>query len=157
MHRKPRRPTERLVDAKLMLTAYFTTGCMMFFASTINYFWYMRDQGLSFQCVFWAFEWGDGWCGVDADQLQSFVSTGQSIFFVTLVIMQWGNVFAIRTRRVSSLFHHNPFWGPHRNYYLPCGIVAAFIVLIIITLALGPFFQTYFGTAQVPMIQSNMH
>ena len=81
--------------------------------------------------------------GFTADQLTEIVNTGQCIYFVTLVIMQWGNAFSVRTRR-QSLFKHNPFWGPHRNLYLPVGILAAFITLIIITL--GPFFQTYFGT-----------
>lgn len=148
MTRRPRAKEERLVDAKLLCTAYFATGTIMFTAATINFFWYCSEQGLDFWGVFWAWSWSDGWHGIDSDRLGEIVNHGQCIFFVTLVIMQWGNVLSVRTRRVS-LFQHNPLWGPHRNYYLPIGILLSFITLIVVTL--GPFFQNTFLTRQVPI------
>jgi sodium/potassium-transporting ATPase subunit alpha len=113
----------------------------------VNYFWYASDQGVPWG-VFWAWGWGEGWYGKTASELSEIVNVGQCIFFVTLVLMQFGNALAVRTRRVS-LLHHNPLWGPHRNLYLPLGMLAAFVVLIIITL--GPFFQNTFLTRQVPI------
>ena len=148
MTRKPRQLGERLVDAKLLLTAYFTTGTFMFFAATINFFWWAADNGIPFWGVFWAWSWGDGWYDHSSDELAEIINVGQCIFFVTLVIMQWGNCLAVRTRRVS-LFQHNPLWGPHRNYYLPIGVLLSFLTLIVITL--GPFFQSTFLTRQVPI------
>jgi len=148
MTRKPRKETEHLVDGRLLCTAYFTTGMWMFTAASINYFWYCYDQGLPFMGVFWAWNWGDGWYGFTIDQLNEIVHVGQSIFFVSLVIMQFGNCMAVRTRRVS-IFQHNPFWGAHRNLYIPLGILCAFLTMIIITQV--PWVQATFLTRPCPI------
>jgi len=120
----------------------------VFLSATINYFWYCSTQGLAVNQVMWAWEWGGPTYTQSADELAEIVNVGQCIFFVTLVIMQWGNCLSVRTRHVS-LFQHNPLWGPHRNWYLPLGVLLAFVTLIVITL--GPFFQDTFLTRQVPI------
>lgn len=175
MTRKPRRPDERLVDLKLLLNGYLVTGMILFFASTINFFWYCSDQGLPFNAVFNGFNWGnavpstysynattsdgnttlitvnpDGlYYGVDTNvALPNILNTGQSIFFVTLVIIQWGNAFAVRTRR-QSLLTHNPFVGKHSNRWLVCGMVGAFLFTILYTEL--PFFQNVFLLMPVPI------
>ena len=60
MQRKPREPTERLVDLKLLLTAYFTAGLFMTFAAQSSISSVCTESGLPFWGVFWAFSWGDG-------------------------------------------------------------------------------------------------
>jgi sodium/potassium-transporting ATPase subunit alpha len=48
------------------------------------------------------------------------VNVAQSIYFFTLVIMQWGNLLSTRTRRLS-IFSTNPFGpkSPNRNVWIP--------------------------------------
>lgn len=75
--------------------------------------------------------------GHTIDELNQFVSVGQCVYFVTLVIMQlFGNLFASRTRRLSVL-QKNPFWGPSRNLRIPIAMCISIAIVIIVSAALN--------------------
>jgi len=76
------------------------------------------------------------------------VNTGQSVYFVNLVIMQcFGNLFSTRTLTLS-IFQHNPFFGKTRNLYcllsIPISLGIMFFVLYL------PSCNTVLGTSPVP-------
>ena len=74
--------------------------------------------------------------------------TGQSIFFVSLVITQFANLLSSRTRYLT--FHqHNPFTGPARNLWLLAAMAASSLIAIVIT-QVG-FFNDVFHTRPVPV------
>jgi hypothetical protein len=81
------------------------------------------------------------------DELNHFVSVGQCVYFVTLVIMQlFGNLFASRTRRLSVL-QKNPFWGPSKNWRIPIAmcISIAIVAFVSIILASTPVQRIFYS------------
>ena len=80
--------------------------------------------------------------GFDADRATAILNTASSIYFVNLVVMQWFNLFALRTRRLSVLQHSF-------NWYLLPAIVFALIIAIIFLYV--PKFHTVLGTSVVPV------
>lgn len=64
-----------------------------------------------------------------------------------MVFMQYGNLLAIRNRRVSIL-QSSPFWGPRRNLIVPVGMVGT--ALIAIVNLYGPGLQKVFYTTPIP-------
>ena len=69
------------------------------------------------------------------------------ISYVTMVFMQYGNLLAIRNRRVS-LLNSNPLWGPRRNLAIPISMVTT--ALIAITNLYGPGLENVFQTTPIP-------
>ena len=170
MTRYPRKPGERLVNLKLLLTAYLVPGVITFFGCAISYFWYMDSRGFGFNGTFFAFNGQYGYypstdpnypgqfidvnsadpneAAYASDYIFESQSVGSSLFFVSSVICQFGNALATRTR-YNSIFQQNPFWGPKRNLRLIAGIIGAIGVLLILTLV--PWFQNTFDDRQVPV------
>lgn len=66
---------------------------------------------------------------------------------MTMVFLQYGNLLAIRNRRVS-LLQSNPLWGPRQNLVVPVGMV--FTAVIAIVNLYGPGLQAVFGTTPIP-------
>ena len=66
---------------------------------------------------------------------------------VRLVFAQYGDLLAVRNRRVSIL-QSNPFWGPRQNLMIPVGMVLT--VLIAIVNLYGKGLQDVFATAPIP-------
>lgn len=68
-----------------------------------------------------------------------------SSYFFTLVGMQWGNLLATRTRRLS-IFQHNPFSpsSPAKNWWIPPAMLASLAFLFFFSYV--PFFQNTFLT-----------
>jgi len=66
-------------------------------------------------------------------------------YFFTLVGMQWGNLLATRTRRLS-IFQHNPFTSISgaRNWWIPPAMLASLAFLFFFSYV--PFFQNTFLT-----------
>lgn len=64
-----------------------------------------------------------------------------------MVFMQYGNLLAIRNRRVS-LLQSNPLWGPRKNYAVPIGMVATALIAVINLY--GPGLQRVFNTTPIP-------
>ncbi|CAG8502028.1 14872_t:CDS:1 [Racocetra fulgida] len=133
--RPPRNPKKsRLVDWKLLVQAYLFLGMMESFFSHCMYFRYMQKYG-GFQPsdLLLAYnKWTDGYKGYTGDQLNEFIYTGQSVLFVSLVVMQaFGNLFATRTRYLS-LFQHLPIKKRSSNYYLFCAQIGSILLACII-------------------------
>ncbi|KAJ1939329.1 hypothetical protein EC988_007341 [Linderina pennispora] len=151
MYRAPRNPKrDHLVDLKFFFHAYGFMGVMQTIIAHLVYFIFMYWKGgFSPSQLFLAFDkWTIGpYHGHDTAELANLLSTGQCVYFITLVILQWGNMFATRTRRLS-VFQQNPFWGPTKNLRLPLTIPVTLGVVFLFCYV--PAFQTVFGTSPIP-------
>jgi sodium/potassium-transporting ATPase subunit alpha len=139
-----------LVTASLMFQSYFCIGILECISSHFLFFWYMQQYwGMKASWALFSYgNWGDGYMGFTNDQLVQMVNTGQSVYFVNLVIMQcFGNLFSTRTLTLS-IFQHNPFFGKTRNLYcllsIPISLGIMFFVLYL------PSCNTVLGTSPVP-------
>ncbi|KAJ4302007.1 hypothetical protein N0V88_002138 [Collariella sp. IMI 366227] len=145
--RPPRRVgVDRLVDWKFILQTYGFIGMLETFTSFTMSYWYLERNGVPFTKIWFAFRNPDG---VDADYYMQKLNEASSIYFVTLVVIQWFNLLAVRTRRLS-IFQHPPLFNKEtQNFYLfPAmlfALVMAFFWLYI------PQLQTVLGTAEVPV------
>ncbi|KAK0636109.1 hypothetical protein B0T17DRAFT_482038 [Bombardia bombarda] len=148
MVRPPRRiGVDRLVDWKLIVQSYGFVGVLETVASFAMSFWYLERNGISFGTLWFSF--GNLPESIDPDFYAQKLNEASSIYFVNLVVMQWFNLLAVRTRRLS-IFQHPPLFKKEtRNYYLfPAvlfALVMAFFWLYI------PSLQSVLGTAQVPV------
>ncbi|KAG0166809.1 hypothetical protein DFQ30_006764 [Apophysomyces sp. BC1015] len=153
LQRPPRRPKEdRLVNFKLLLQAYGFIGLMEMLTSMFNCFLFLSMNGLPPSKVFLSFSAltdAGGYMGKTAGEITALVNTAQSVYFVNLVICQWGNVLSTRTRRLS-LVQANPLWGPSRNLYLFGAMLASLCIALIILYV--PVFNIYLGTAPIPVV-----
>ncbi|KAI7889874.1 uncharacterized protein EV154DRAFT_603696 [Mucor mucedo] len=152
LERPPRRPkSDRLVNAKLLLHAYGFVGLMEMLSSHFLFFLYMGMNGLPPNKIFFSFSnltAKEGYEGFTSDEITALINTAQSIYFVNLVICQWGNVLSTRTRRLS-ITQANPLWGPNQNLYLFASMIASLTIAIIVLYV--PVFNTYLQTAPVPI------
>ncbi|KAI8317989.1 calcium ATPase, partial [Martensiomyces pterosporus] len=152
MFRAPRNPKkEHLVNLKFFGQAYGFIGILESLFAHIIFFVYMYWYGgFTPKDLFLAFDkWTlGGFGGKDQDTLNNLLNTGESIFFLSLVILQWGNMFATRTRRLS-VFQQNPFWGPTRNLRLLIAI--PFTLGITFIFCYIGWFNNIFGTANIPV------
>ncbi|KAJ3154476.1 hypothetical protein HDU86_004605 [Geranomyces michiganensis] len=141
--------SEHLVTLKLYAQSYLFMGTMMTLIAHTMFFLYMfKYAGFTPGDLFFAFEnFGTGFA-YTADELANFVATGQCVYFVTLVILQWGNLFSIRNKRLSIL-RADPFRKERRNLWLLVGIAVALLVAIVVTEV--PAIQSVFQTAPVPI------
>ncbi|EPT02641.1 K P-type ATPase [Fomitopsis schrenkii] len=149
MQRKPRNAhTDRLADWRFFIQVYLFVGLMMWPCCMGMWFLYMHQQGLGFYDVLLVYnKWTDGYKGFSTDELTHFVSVGQCIFYVTMVICQYGGLLAVRNRRVSIL-QSNPLWGPRRNLIIFAGMAGTALVAIVNLY--GPGLQHVFGTDPIP-------
>ncbi|KAL0485858.1 sodium/potassium-transporting ATPase subunit alpha [Acrasis kona] len=151
MTREPRSVTgEKLVNPQLFLQAYFFTGIFEAVSSFIMYFYYMSVYaGIPGTSLLFAFNnYQDGFYGLTQDQLNYHLYVAQTIYFVNLVIVQFGNLLSTRTRRLS-FFQHLPFRRNSRNLFL----FVAMLVSIVLALLLVhiPFFNNVFNTRPIPV------
>ena len=137
---------ERLVTPRFILFAYANIGMFESFVAFTMFFWYMTNVGFAPGDLLFAFEnWTNDapYKGYDLDYRTQAVNVGQSVFFATLVIMQFGNAMSIRTRRVTSLPGYHP-----ANIYLLAGICCSLaITLFLVNI---PQINDAFNTAPVP-------
>lgn len=151
MHRRPRnRQKDRLVDVKFFLDAFLYKGMFLSLAGFIMYFYYMSKYGgFSASDLLFAFDkWTDGYKGYTQDQLNEFVYTGQCVYFITIVITQFGNLFSTRTRHLS-LFQHNPFFGPKKNLHLVRAVCISTVLAVLVVYL--PFIQSTLNTRPPPI------
>ncbi|KAI7904029.1 uncharacterized protein BX663DRAFT_485506 [Cokeromyces recurvatus] len=150
--RPPRRPSsDRLVNSRLLLHAYGFVGLMEMLSSMFLFFLYLGINGIPPRDVFFSFSnlrSPDGYKGHTADEITQMINVAQSIYFVNLVICQWGNVLSSRTRRLS-ITQANPLWGPNQNLYLFAAMVASLAIAIIILYV--PVFNVYLETSPIPV------
>lgn len=142
--RKPRdTKKDRLVDWKLLLHAYLFLGVLESLCANSMAFWYLDRSGFRFKDL--VLGYGGLPDTYDADAYAEAVNVAQSIYFFTLVGMQWGNLLATRTRKLS-IFQANPFNpnSPSWNPWIIPAMLASLAFLFFFSYV--PFFQNTFLT-----------
>ncbi|KAG9319520.1 hypothetical protein KVV02_001854 [Mortierella alpina] len=128
---------DHLITAKIYLQAYFFIGSAMVFFSNLAFYLYIKEYtNLGFSDLVLTFgnvNYAKLFPHVTPAEFNGYyVITGQSVVFVSLVIMQWGNVLSIRNRRMSIL-QADPIRGKRRNLWLFAGMLASLVTAIIVT------------------------
>ncbi|KAF5000455.1 hypothetical protein FGRMN_1786 [Fusarium graminum] len=141
---------DHLINAKIYTQAYFFTGFMETITAHAMFFLYMwRYAKLPVSELFFLFEgYSEGYHGYTQDELIKFNNTGQCVYFVTLVFLQWGNILAVRNRRLS-IFQASPLSKAHRNPWLILSMLISLCIAIFVTEV--PGIQKLFDTESVPI------
>ncbi|KAI1179521.1 calcium ATPase [Nemania sp. FL0916] len=146
--RRPRNvKKDRLVNWQLVIHAYGVIGILETTLSFFVSYWYLQRNGIPFNQLWFAF--GKIPDGVDPDYYADQLNIASSIYFVNLVVMQWFNLMAVRTRR-WSIFQHPPAFNKRtQNLYLFPAIL--FSVSIAILWLYIPQLHSILGTVPVPV------
>jgi sodium/potassium-transporting ATPase subunit alpha len=146
--RPPRKPKkDRLVNWKLMLQAYGFIGVLETVSSFAMAYWYLQRSGIPFSILWFGF--GAVPLDIDPDYYNDRLNEASSVFFVNLVVMQWFNLMAVRTRRLS-IFQHPPAFNKRtQNLLLFPAILFAFCMAIFWLYI--PQLQVVLGTSNVPV------
>ena len=151
MHRPTRDTrTARLVDTRLVLDGYLFRGVYMTVAAFGMFFSYMRAVGgIPPGALFLAFDrWADGYYGKSADELTALLQTGQAVYFVTVVFVQFFNLLAVRTR-TRSILQHSPInqngWNPQLLWAILATLALVFLVMLV------PPISSLIGTRPPPV------
>ncbi|KAK2590061.1 hypothetical protein QQS21_012260 [Conoideocrella luteorostrata] len=146
--RRPRNvKKDRLVNWQLIFHAYAIIGVTETLASFAMSFWYLQRNGIPFSDLWFSF--GNIPSSIDPDYYNAKLSEASSIYFVNLVVMQWFNLMATRTRRLS-IFQHPPLFNKETsNWFLFPAILFA-LGMAVIWLYI-PSIQTVLGTSGVPV------
>lgn len=141
---------DHLINFRIYAQSYLFIGVMETVCAHAMFFLYMyKYAGIPFSALIFAFEkYGDGFYGYTEAELIQFNTTGQCVYFVTLVILQWGNILSIRNKRLSIL-QADPIRKARRNPWLLAGALMSFVIAVFVTEEKG--IQTVFGTASVPI------
>ncbi|KAI8636494.1 hypothetical protein BD408DRAFT_448383 [Parasitella parasitica] len=161
---KPRNPkTDHLINLKIYLQSYIFMGSMQTICSLSMFFTYMKSAtGLGwsdFVGTYSSGPWGtpnnptwgnDPSTGAPLtfEKFTQISYTGQCVTFVTLVILQWGNILSIRNRKLS-IVQADPFSQKRRNLWLFVGMLCSLVVAIIVTEV--PWIQQTLLTNSVPI------
>lgn len=146
--RRPRRVgVDRLVNWQLMFQAYAIIGVLESLCSFAMAFWYLSRQGLPFS-LFW-FKYGAYPPNTDVDFVNAHLAVASSIYFVNLVIMQWFNLLAVRTRRLSLIQH--PPVGRRESQNLLLFPAMGFGLVMLFFWCYVPVFHRVLATAPVPV------
>ncbi|KAJ5554315.1 hypothetical protein N7513_004274 [Penicillium frequentans] len=147
----PRKPREdHLINMRIYGQSYLFVGVMEAFSAHSMFFLYMwKAAGIPFSDLIFAFDkYTDGFHGYTTDELNHFNYVGQGVYFVTLVIMQWGNILSVRSKRMS-LLQADPIRPARRNPWLPIAMAISLVIAIFVTEV--PGIQSLFLTASVPI------
>lgn len=148
MLRPPRRAKkDKLVDWRLLLHAYGFLGLPECICSFAMAYWYCERNGVPFSTLW--FKYGNWGHDDDGAHTQAVLATASSIYFVNLVVMQWFNVMATRTRRLSIIQHPPAFNKLSQNYLIFPAIVFALVVVFIFCYI--PGLQRVIGSSQIPV------
>jgi sodium/potassium-transporting ATPase subunit alpha len=147
--RMPRRPEkDRLANIKLLVQAYLIVGVPMLVCANAMAFRVFAQAGIPFSSLWLSF--GNVQVNgqpVDPILYQNTLYRAQSVYFVTLVLMQWANLLMTRTRRLS-IIQQLPIGSKEtRNLFIfmAMGFTLSVLVLFIFT----PFFQNIFHTRDI--------
>ncbi|KAH8196769.1 hypothetical protein TruAng_009061 [Truncatella angustata] len=141
---------DHLITAKIYIQAYLFTGFMETCIAHAMFFLYLwKYAGMPISELFFLFEgYSEGYRGYTQAELTNFNNVGQCVYFVTLVILQWGNILAVRNRRLS-LVQADPVTKERRNPWLVVSMLISLVIAIFVTEV--PGLQNLFGTASVPI------
>jgi sodium/potassium-transporting ATPase subunit alpha len=141
---------DHLINAKIYTQAYLFTGFMETITAHAMFFLYMwKYAKMPISELFFLFEgYSEGYHGYTKDELIKFNNTGQCVYFVTLVFLQWGNILAVRNRRLS-IFQASPLSKAHRNPWLILSMLISLCIAIFVTEV--PGIQNLFDTESVPI------
>jgi sodium/potassium-transporting ATPase subunit alpha len=141
---------DHLINLRIYAQAYLFTGFMETTIAHAMFFLYMwKYAKIPASALFFAFEnYSDGFYGHTADELKHFNTTGQCVYFVALVILQWGNILAVRNRRLS-IVQADPFRVKRRNPWLLLSMAISLAIAVFVTEVSA--IQTLFVTASVPI------
>lgn len=141
---------DHLITFRLYGQAYLFIGVLETLCAHACYFiYYWRYAGIPLHSLFFAFEnYTEGFYGYSQAELTRFNSVGQSVYFITLVIIQLGNLLSIRNKR-QSIVQADPFTRPERrNLWILVGPAVALIIAVFVINV--PGIQNLFGTAAIP-------
>ncbi|KAH7303863.1 hypothetical protein B0I35DRAFT_155728 [Stachybotrys elegans] len=141
---------DHLITARIYGQAYLFTGSMETCVAHAMYFLYFwRYARIPIKDLFFLYEgYSDGFHGYTTAELAKFNQTGQSVYFVALVILQWGNILAVRNRRLSIL-EADPIRKQRRNPWLLLSMAVSLVISVFVTEV--PGIQSLFDTASVPL------
>ncbi|KAK9370459.1 sodium/potassium-transporting ATPase [Lipomyces kononenkoae] len=141
---------DHLINVKVYMQSYLFIGTMETVCAHSMFFLYMYwVAGIPFHSLVFAFEkYTDGFYGYTQDELIKFNNVGQCVYFVTLVMLQWGNILSVRNKRMSIL-QADPIRKKRRNPWLPVAMLVSLIIAIVVTEV--PAFHYLFNTAPVPL------
>lgn len=151
--RPPRNPrTTKLVDWQLMFHAYGFVGMIEVVLSFTMSYWYLQRNGVPFSQLWFKFGvYDDGFLESvgGTTELTNRINEASSVYFITLVVLQWFNLMAVRTRRLS-LFQHPPAFNKKTQNLLLFPAILASLGLAVIWLYI-PKLQSTLGTTSVPV------
>ncbi|KAJ0315612.1 hypothetical protein COL5a_011924 [Colletotrichum fioriniae] len=135
---------------KIYAPACLSTGFMETVCAHSMFFFYMwKYAGFPIHELFFLFEgYAEGYHGYTLDELTDFNATGQCVYFVTLVFLQWGNILAVHNRRLSIALV-DPITKKRRNPWLIASAITSLAIAVFVTEV--PGIQKLFGTASVPI------
>ncbi|PYH40788.1 cation-translocating P-type ATPase [Aspergillus saccharolyticus JOP 1030-1] len=142
--------TDHLINLKIYGQSYLFIGVIEAVCAHAMFFFYMYQKaGIPFHALVFAFgKYSDGFYGYTEAELTHFNAVGQSVYFVSLVIMQWGNILSVRNKRLSIL-QADPIRKKQRNLWLPLAMLVSLAIAIFVTEE--PGLQSLFSTASVPL------
>lgn len=141
---------DHLINLKIYVQAYLFMGVMETVCAHSMFFLYMwKYAKIPVSSLFLAFEkYSDGYYGYTQDELTHFNQVGQCVYFVTLVILQWGNILSVRNKRLSIL-QADPFRRKRRNPWLIASLLISLCIAVFVTET--PPINKVFGTAPIPI------
>ncbi|EXJ76660.1 sodium/potassium-transporting ATPase subunit alpha [Cladophialophora psammophila CBS 110553] len=144
------RKKDHLINLRIYAQSYLFIGVMETICAHAMYFlYYYRYARIPIKDLFFAFEkYSAGFHGYTEAELTAFNTTGQSVYFITLVFLQWGNILSIRNKRLSIL-QADPIRKQRRNPWLLLSAVLSIAVAIFVTQE--PGIQSLFGTGSAPI------
>lgn len=144
------RARDHLINLKIYAQSYLFIGVMETTCAHAMFFlYYWRHARIPISALFFAFEkYTDGFHGYTQEELTAFNTTGQSVYFITLVLLQWGNILSIRNKKLSIL-QADPIREKRRNPWLLLSMAISLGIAIFVTEE--PGIQNLFGTASAPL------
>lgn len=141
---------DHLINFKIYAQSYLFIGVMeTVIAHSMYFLYYWRHARIPASALWFAFEgYTDGFYGYTQAELTAFNTTGQSVYFVTLVMLQLGNILSIRNKRLSIL-QADPIRKQRRNPWLLLSAAISISIAIFVTEV--PGIQSLFGTASIPL------